>query len=257
MEVTLEDKSTVEEIRARFDADVERFSNLETGQVAAMDSPLHMSLVAEAAAGVSPHARAVLDIGCGAGNYTLKLLEELEAQHGTKPRDVGVTLLDLSAPMLERAEQRLRAAGVEQITLLQCDVREAELGHMHHDIVLAAQCLHHLRAESEWAWVFRKVYRGLRLGGGFWIADSVAHENPAVWAMMRRRWAQYLESLNGPDYRAHVMDYVDQEDSPRSVEFQTQLMRRMGFAAVDVLHSNCRFACFGAVRPPVAPQPIN
>jgi tRNA (cmo5U34)-methyltransferase len=30
----LEDKSTIEEIRQRFDGDVERFSNLETGQSA-------------------------------------------------------------------------------------------------------------------------------------------------------------------------------------------------------------------------------
>jgi hypothetical protein len=33
-----EHKSTLEEIRQRFDADVERFSNLETGQVATIDA---------------------------------------------------------------------------------------------------------------------------------------------------------------------------------------------------------------------------
>jgi hypothetical protein len=33
-------KSMVEEIPQRFDADVERFSNLETGQSATVDSPL-------------------------------------------------------------------------------------------------------------------------------------------------------------------------------------------------------------------------
>ena len=43
-------KSTVEEIRQRFDADVERFSNLETGQSATVDAPLAMALVAKAAA---------------------------------------------------------------------------------------------------------------------------------------------------------------------------------------------------------------
>lgn len=34
-------KSTVEEIRQRFDADVERFSNLETGQSATVGAPDH------------------------------------------------------------------------------------------------------------------------------------------------------------------------------------------------------------------------
>ncbi len=61
-------KSTPEEIRRRFDADVERFSNLETGQSATMDAPLSLELVARAAATVCPRAESLLDIGCGAGN---------------------------------------------------------------------------------------------------------------------------------------------------------------------------------------------
>src|SRR5215831_13209726 len=93
-------KSTVDEIRRRFDADVERFSNLETGQSATVDAPLAMALVAEAAADTSPHARHVLDVGCGAGNYTLKLLERLP--------NLDVTLVDLSRPMLDRAVQRIQ-----------------------------------------------------------------------------------------------------------------------------------------------------
>jgi len=60
-------KSTVDEIRRRFDADVERFSNLDTGQSATVDAPLAMALVARAAAVTTPHARHVLDVGCGAG----------------------------------------------------------------------------------------------------------------------------------------------------------------------------------------------
>ena len=98
-------KSTVEEIRQRFDADVERFSNIETGQSATVDAPLAMALVAEAAAATTPHARHVLDVGCGAGNYTLKLLESLP--------NLDATLIDLSQPMLDRARERVsRAAAV-------------------------------------------------------------------------------------------------------------------------------------------------
>src|SRR2546429_4271750 len=90
-------KSTVDEIRRRFDADVERFSNLETGQSATVDAPLAMGLVAEAAAATTPHARHVLDVGCGAGNYTLKLLEQIT--------NLDVTLIDLSQPMIDRATE--------------------------------------------------------------------------------------------------------------------------------------------------------
>ena len=42
-------KSTVEQIRQRFDNDVERFSNLETGQSATIDAPLVLELITQAA----------------------------------------------------------------------------------------------------------------------------------------------------------------------------------------------------------------
>src|SRR5271163_2619612 len=112
-------KSTVDEIRQRFDADVERFSNLETGQSATFDAPLAMALIAQAAASTTPHARHVLDVGCGAGNYTLKLLEHLP--------NLDVTLIDLSQPMLDRARERIKQATTGHITTIQGDIRDIEL----------------------------------------------------------------------------------------------------------------------------------
>ena len=49
-------KSSPEAIRANFDSQVERFSNLETGQTTAIDSPLCMELVARSAALLNPLA---------------------------------------------------------------------------------------------------------------------------------------------------------------------------------------------------------
>src|SRR5947208_2783804 len=144
-------KSTVEEIRRRFDADVERFSNLDTGQSATVDAPLAMALVARAAAATTPHARHVLDVGCGAGNYTLKLLEQLP--------NLDVTLIDLSQPMLDRASERVGRATTGSVTAIQADVRETELGTGRFDIVVAAAVLHHLRTDAEWRAVFAALHR--------------------------------------------------------------------------------------------------
>src|SRR6476469_2422130 len=141
-------KSTVEEIRQRFDADVERVSNLETGQSATVDAPLALALVAEAAAVSTPHARHVLDVGCGAGNYTLKLLERLPG--------LDATLIDLSRAMLDRARERVAAARARAVTPLQGDVRELPLPEAGFDVILAAAVLHHLRTDAEWEAVFSK-----------------------------------------------------------------------------------------------------
>ena len=62
MPAPLEEKSTVEEIRKRFDNDVERFSDFDTGQQATIDAPLAMELIARAAIACTPNAKTVIDI---------------------------------------------------------------------------------------------------------------------------------------------------------------------------------------------------
>ena len=177
-------KSTVDEIRQRFDADVERFSNLDTGQSATVDAPLAMALVARAASATTPHARHVLDVGCGAGNYTLKLLEHLP--------NFDVTLIDLSQPMLERAKERVKRATTGSITSIQGDIREIKLPDQGFDIVLAAAVLHHLRTDLEWRDVFAAFHRTLRPGGSVWVFDLVESSIPAVQKFMRQQYGEYL-----------------------------------------------------------------
>jgi tRNA (cmo5U34)-methyltransferase len=233
-------KTTVQEIRQRFDADVERFSNLETGQSATVDAPLALALVAEAAAATTPHARHVLDVGCGAGNYTLKLLEFLPS--------LDATLIDLSQPMLDRARERVSRATAGRITTAQVDIREAKLPDGEFDIVPATAVLHHLRADQEWQKVFAAFHRALRPGGSVWVFDLVESSIPAVGQLMRRRYGEYLTGLRDEAYRDQVFAYVEKEDTPRPLPFQLGLLRQVGFSQVEVLHKNVCFAAFGAVK---------
>lgn len=233
-------KSTVEEIRRRFDADVERFSNLDTGQSATVDAPLAMALVAEAAAATTPHARHVLDVGCGAGNYTLKLLERLP--------NLDATLIDLSRPMLDRAGERVGRATAGRITTIQGDIREVTLPDGQFDIVLAAAVLHHLRTDDEWRRVFTAFHRTLRPGGSVWVFDLVQSSIPAVERLMQHRYGEYLTAFRDEAYRDHVFAYVEKEDTPRPLLFQLDLLRHIGFAQVEVLHKTVCFAAFGAVK---------
>jgi len=233
-------KSTVDEIRQRFDADVERFSNLETGQSATVDATLAMALVAQAAATTTPHARHVLDVGCGAGNYTLKLLELVP--------NLDVTLIDLSRPMLDRATERISKATSGRIQTIQGDIRETVLSARTFDIILAAAVLHHLRADSEWRDVFAAFHRALRPRGSVWVFDLVESSIPAIQGLMQQRYGDYLTRLKDESYRDHVFAYVEKEDTPRPLLFQLDLLRQVGFTQVEVLHKNVCFAAFGAIK---------
>jgi tRNA (cmo5U34)-methyltransferase len=235
-------KSSVDEIRKRFDQDVERFSNLEDGQTTTIDSPLMLELVTQAAAVTNPQATHILDVGCGAGNYALKLLQSLP--------DVNATLVDLSKPMLKRATERITAVSKGAIQVFQGDIRDLELPAAQFDIILAAAVLHHLRGEDDWQAVFSKFFRLLKPGGSIWIVDLVEQSTAAVQALMWARYGKYLTEFKDANFCELVFGYIEKEDTPRPLIFQLDLLRKVGFAQIEILHKNNLFAAFGAIKSP-------
>lgn len=233
-------KSTIEEIRLRFDNDVDRFSSLETGQVSTIDATVSLELITETAKRIVPDAMQLLDVGCGAGNYTLMMLKKLPG--------LNCTLVDLSKPMLNKALERVTQETDGEVKIIQGDIREAALSPNHFDIILAGAVLHHLRDDRDWETTFRKLYGLLKPGGCLMISDLVTQETATLNTYMWERYGDYLESINGKAYRKKVMDYIDREDSPRSVTYQMELMKKTGFRSTEILHKNMCFAAFGGIK---------
>ncbi|MEZ4550798.1 MAG: methyltransferase domain-containing protein [Desulfobacterales bacterium] len=235
-----EKKSSIDEIRQRFDNDVERFSNIETGQTATIDAPLAMELITQAAFRSTPKIERVLDIGCGAGNNTIKL------SHYVSPFDCD--LVDLSLPMLERARERISEINTGNIKIFQGDFRVIDFPEQGYDVIIAAAVFHHLRDEKDWESTFRKIYRLTALGGSVWVSDLVSHETRSVQSLMWKRYAEYLCSIGGESYKNKVFAYINKEDTPRPVTYQMDLLRKVGFNHVEILHKNSCFAAFGAIK---------
>jgi tRNA (cmo5U34)-methyltransferase len=233
-------KSTVAEIKERFDKDVERFSNLETGQVATIDAKISLELTTEAAKRIVPNATNLLDIGCGAGNYSLMML--------TKIPNLNCTLVDLSQPMLDKAFERISQKTTEEVSTLQGDIREVELKENHFDIILAGAVLHHLRDDNDWETTFQKLFRLLKPGGCLMISDLITQDTELLNDYIWERYGDYLEGLNGKEYRHKVLDYIAKEDSPRSMNYQLDLMKQVGFSKVEILHKNMCFGAFGGIK---------
>ncbi len=233
-------KSSIREIKERFDNDVERFSNLETGQVATIDAKISLELLTEAAKRIKPNAQNLLDIGCGAGNYSLKML--------TKIANLNCTLVDLSKPMLDKAKERVSEKTKKLVKTIQGDIREIDLKENSFDIILAGAVLHHLRDDNDWETTFRKLFSLLKPGGCLMISDLITQEIDAVNDYTWERYGDYLESVDGKDYRKKVLDYIEKEDSPRSISYQLELMKKVGFKKTEILHKNMCFGAFGGVK---------
>ena len=233
-------KSTVDEIRKRFDNDVERFSNLDTGQQTVIDAVLSLDLITDAASYVNPEATQLLDIGCGAGNYTLKMLQKIAG--------LNCTLIDLSEPMLQKAKQRVAQQTSGEVEVIQADINEISLPAEKFDIVLAGAVLHHLREEADWERVFSAIYHSLKPGGSIWICDLVAQDHPGVEKLFQQNYSEYLTSIGGEEFKDKVFAYIDKEDTPRSVTFQLEMLKKVGFRVTEILHKNSCFAAFGAIK---------
>ncbi len=233
-------KSSPDAIRQNFDQQVERFSNLETGQTTAIDSPLCMELIARSAALFNPNAERIMDLGCGGGNYAVKVTSILP--------EVDCTLIDLSANMLVVAEERVAANISGKVLAIQGDYRDIPFEVNSYDIITAGTTLHHLREDQEWESVFTKVYQALKHGGTFWINDIVLGETPEIDRMMLDGWLSMLWKQITPEEIDMYMERYESEDTPRTLNYQLNLMKRVGFSDTIILHKHFNFAAFGAKK---------
>lgn len=237
----MENKSTLKEIEERFDNDVERFSSLDTGQATTLDAAFNMELITDAIRKVYPELTDVLDIGCGAGNYPVKLLQKIP--------NLNVTLVDLSQPMLAKAKERVENLTSGNVTVIKGDFRTVDFNGKKFEVIMATAVLHHLRDDADWFTSFERLYELLVPGGSIWIFDLILQNNPALQHLIyNERYGDYLVSLRDGHYRDHVSAYIEKEDSPRSLMFQLDLLKQVGFTTVDVLHKNLCFSSYVAFK---------
>ncbi|WP_312188378.1 class I SAM-dependent methyltransferase [Sphingobacterium sp.] len=235
-------KATLQEIEARFDKDVERFSNLETGQATTLDAVWNMELITDAIVSLYPTIENILDIGCGAGNYDVKLLQKLHS-------NPNISLVDLSQPMLNRAKQRVETLTNGEIHLIKGDFREAPLENNKFDVIIATSVLHHLRDDGDWELAFKRLFNLLKIGGSLWIFDLIEQNNQHLQQLIyEEKYGEYLTQLKDEKYRDHVFDYILHEDTPRSLMYQLNLLSYVGFKNIDILHKNLCFASYVAFK---------
>lgn len=241
-------KSMLSEIEERFDKDVERFSKLDTGQQTTVDATFNMELITEGISRCYPELGSVLDIGCGAGNYSVKLAQ--------KRPNIDVTLVDLSQPMLDRALERVGTITQRKVNIHKGDFRSIDFGEKKYDVIVATAVLHHLRDDKDWEASFSKFYNLVRPGGSIWVFDLVHQvDNALQQYIYSDLYGDYLVGLRDECYRNHVFDYIEKEDSPRSLMYQLNLLERVGFERIDVLHKNLCFASYVAFKKQVeAPE---
>lgn len=125
----------------------------------------------------------ILDIGAGTGLMSAFFHE--------KYPDAKITLVDISADMLKKAEERFD--GNANIDFLNADFATVELPDDHYDLVVSGLAIHHLPNPLK-KQLFGKIANTLTPGGWFINADQVLGSNDIAEKIYTENWKNHVDN---------------------------------------------------------------
>ncbi len=188
------------------------------------------ALVVDRVAGRLP--RAVLDIGCGTGSLTERILDRLP--------EATATALDASPAMARQARERLARFG-QRARVVEGDVTACAL-EPGFDVLVSSLVLHNLDPTSK-ARVLQSVVQWLEPQGAFVWADLIRQPDPASEAnavAYRRRFA--LEAGCDPDLVTTNFHKEATLDCPVTVEGMIRVAAEIGLPSARLLWTHDAFA---------------
>ena len=179
----------------------------------------------------------ILDLGCGNGNVTERLLSLYP--------NATYTLLDASKEMLSICKDRFKKS---KINLIEAYFNQYEFPINHFDIVAAGFSLHHCTSEEKQS-LFQNIYTSLKDGGVFTISDLMINKKEAAHDELIDQWGRLVNS-NFPDGEKWkwIMDHYDEFDHPDRLEDQIQWLRDSGFTNFNITIKDKYWVHFKAVK---------
>lgn len=125
--------------------------------------------------GVSLKQKSVLDIGCGSGGISLRLIEKHDAF-----RVLGA---DVEAPVLEQARRRAERAGQQhRLTFVKVEPGPLPFPDGTFDVVFSKDAMIHIADKNS---LFAEIFRVLRPGGLFVASDWLTSHDGTPSAQMQ------------------------------------------------------------------------
>ncbi|AUT04142.1 SAM-dependent methyltransferase [Nostoc sp. CENA543] len=194
-------------------------------------------------------SRYILELGCGTGEVSLKILERCPDAH--------IVALDYSPRMLQFAQDKIAAAGyAPRWTGIQADFgdwaihpEKFNIGS-EFDACVSSLAIHHLQDEMKLQ-VFQQISASLGQNGCFWNADPILPESPAlaeIYQAAREEWTRQqgtdLAAIRAKVGTSNQQGYSSQ-DQLATLATHLQMLTQAGFKTVAVPWKYYGLAVFG------------
>jgi len=180
----------------------------EAGREGGVMAPVYLYHCIQVCTQIRP-GDVVLDLGCGPANQLAMI-----ARLNPEIRFVG---LDLSEPMLARAEATCRAKGLANVELRHGDMTRLDgLGEASFDAVYSTMTLHHLPDGKALEATFAEVARVLKPGGGLYLVDFGRLRSETAMRIMAEQYADQQPEAFTADYLNSLMAAFSLDDWRRA-----------------------------------------
>lgn len=179
----------------------------------------------------------VIDIGTGTGNVARML-------RASFPK-CGLTCLDLSPKMIEKAIEKLKA--FTGITYIQADVSSYKFDEKY-DAIVSSLTLHHLETDKDKHAFHVKAFKALNKGGAFINADIIAAPGKRQQEVNLTAWKDHIRrSASEAFVKDRYKKYLA-EDRPAVLLNELLSLKAAGFKDVDVFWKYYNFAVYGGYK---------
>lgn len=191
--------------------------------------------------------KAVLELGCGTGELSLKILKRCP--------DAQLVAVDYSPRMIQFAQKKIHAAGyADRWTGIEADFGDwanhaLELGESF-DACVSSLAIHHLSDEMKLK-LFQRIGESLNPGGVFWNADPILPESPVmqeIYQTAREEWTLQqgttLAEIRDKIGKSNPQGYSSQ-DQLATLTSHLEMLTNSGFTTVAIPWKYYGLAVFG------------
>jgi len=166
----------------------------------------------------------ILDLGCGNGNVTSKLLELFPKSN--------YTLLDASQDMLILCKNQFKGYNIE---VVQSYFQEFDFMPDHYDLIVAGFSFHHCTSDEKKV-LFQKINNALKKGGLFSCSDLMINKRSQEHSHLLKDWQQFVfKSFPDGEKWKWLMEHYDEFDIPDDPHDQIEWLEAAHFKNIKLI----------------------